>query len=249
MFRSTLHFRMDGDIHVGLKKVFGFSSFRNKVQEDACKTVLANQSDVFVCMPTGAGKSLVYQLPATLLNGVTLVISPLLALIQDQVDQLVKRNIKASAINSKTKKAERSAILGDLAMVSPLTKLLYVTPELLATPSFRQIAESLYKKGKLSLLVIDEAHCVSQWGHDFRPDFLKIKDFRALFKTPCVALTATATKNVESDVIDQLKLVNVKTFKKSVFRYCTFFFQVFFLVWVVLYYSSCAFSTKNGFLL
>ncbi|KAL5270648.1 hypothetical protein ACHWQZ_G001374 [Mnemiopsis leidyi] len=201
-----------------LKRVFKFEKFRTDLQESACRTVFEGRSDVFVCMPTGAGKSLLYQLPATLLPGVTLVISPLLALIQDQVTQLKDKGIKALALNSKTKKSERISIMADLNLVSPTIKLLYVTPELLATDSFRSLMGDVRKRGKLSLLVVDEAHCVSQWGHDFRPDFLKIKDFRILNQCPCIALTATANKSVQKDVVKQLQMEDVKTFTASVFR-------------------------------
>ncbi|XP_063688336.1 ATP-dependent DNA helicase Q5-like [Bolinopsis microptera] len=201
------------------KRVFKFDKFRTSLQEEACKAVFEGLCDVFVCMPTGAGKSLLYQLPAVLLPGVTLVISPLLALIQDQVTQLKDKGVKASALNSKTKKSERISIMADLNLVTPNIKLLYVTPELLATDSFRSLMGDLRKRGKLSLLVVDEAHCVSQWGHDFRPDFLKIKDFRVINKCPCVALTATANKSVQKDVVLQLKMENLKTFTASVFRF------------------------------
>uniref|UniRef100_A0A1A8E119 ATP-dependent DNA helicase n=1 Tax=Nothobranchius kadleci TaxID=1051664 RepID=A0A1A8E119_NOTKA len=202
-----------------LKSHFGFDSFRSKLQEDVVKAVIRGDRDVFVCMPTGAGKSLCYQLPAVLAGGITLVISPLIALIQDQVSHLKARNIPACSINSKLPARERHLIMADLGSSSPKLKLLYVTPEMVASPSFQSSLKSLCSRGMLSYLAVDEAHCVSQWGHDFRPDYLKLGDLRASLQgVPCLALTATAAKHVQEDIVQSLKLRLPLSFLTPVFR-------------------------------
>uniref|UniRef100_A0A672YAZ2 ATP-dependent DNA helicase n=1 Tax=Sphaeramia orbicularis TaxID=375764 RepID=A0A672YAZ2_9TELE len=202
-----------------LKAHFGFDSFRSKLQEDIVKAVVRGDRDVFVCMPTGAGKSLCYQLPAMLAEGITLVISPLIALIQDQVDRLKDLNIPACSINSKLPAGERRLILADLESSSPKLKLLYITPEMVASPSFQPCLTGLCSRGLLSYLAVDEAHCVSQWGHDFRPDYLKLGDLRArLPGVPCLALTATAPKNVQDDILKSLRLQLPLSFASPVFR-------------------------------
>ncbi|XP_029293096.1 ATP-dependent DNA helicase Q5 [Cottoperca gobio] len=202
-----------------LKTHFGFDNFRSKLQEDVVKAVLKGDRDVFVCMPTGAGKSLCYQLPAVLAEGITLVISPLIALIQDQVDRLQSLNIPACSINSKLPAGERSLILADLRSSSPKLKMLYITPEMVASPSFQPCLTDLCSRGLLSYLAVDEAHCVSQWGHDFRPDYLKLGKLRGRFPgVPCLALTATAPKNVKEDIIQSLTLRSPLSFVTPVFR-------------------------------
>uniref|UniRef100_A0A3P8WT54 ATP-dependent DNA helicase n=1 Tax=Cynoglossus semilaevis TaxID=244447 RepID=A0A3P8WT54_CYNSE len=202
-----------------LKTHFGFDGFRSKLQEDVVKAVIKGDRDVFVCMPTGAGKSLCYQLPAVLANGITLVISPLIALIQDQVDHLRELNIAACSINSKLPAGERRLILTDLESSSPRLKLLYITPEMVASPSFQPCLTGLCNRGLLSYLAVDEAHCVSQWGHDFRPDYLKLGLLRArLPGVPCLALTATAPKNVQEDIMKSLQLRLPLSFVTPVFR-------------------------------
>ena len=176
--------------------------------------------NVFVSMPTGAGKSLCYQLPALLSSGVTLVLSPLIALIEDQVQQLKSKCIKADALNSKTTAADRKRILADLNSDEPSIKLLYITPELAATQGFRTLLLSLNEKNKIGRIAIDEAHCVSEWGHDFRPDYLKLGQLRDMFPDiPCIALTATATAEVQDDVLKSLHMTTaVDVFKMSCFR-------------------------------
>uniref|UniRef100_A0A671KB72 ATP-dependent DNA helicase n=1 Tax=Sinocyclocheilus anshuiensis TaxID=1608454 RepID=A0A671KB72_9TELE len=206
-------------VHRALKKHFGFDKFRSQQQEDAVKAVLKGDRDVFVLMPTGAGKSLCYQLPALLASGITLVISPLIALIQDQVEHLKALNVPARSINSKLPSAERRQILADLESESPRLKLLYITPEMVASPSFQPCLSSLCARGLLAYLAVDEAHCVSQWGHDFRPDYLKLGYLRSRLQgVPCVALTATAPKRVQEDIERSLKLRSPLVFAIPVFR-------------------------------
>ncbi|NWX24873.1 RECQ5 helicase, partial [Aegotheles bennettii] len=210
----------EGRVRKTLRKVFGFESFKTSLQESATMAVARGEKDVFVCMPTGAGKSLCYQLPAVLAVGITIVISPLIALIQDQVDHLLALKIKACSLNSKLSAQEKKTVLADLASEKPQVKLLYITPEMAAASSFQPTLNSLLSRNLLSYLIIDEAHCVSQWGHDFRPDYLRLGTLRTRIpKTPCVALTATATKQVQEDIVAALKLKQpLSTFKTPCFR-------------------------------
>ncbi|KAM7069357.1 ATP-dependent DNA helicase Q5 isoform 2-T2 [Molossus nigricans] len=203
-----------------LKKVFGFDSFKTPLQQSAIMALVKGDKDVFVCMPTGAGKSLCYQLPALLAKGITIVISPLIALIQDQVDHLLALKVHVRSLNSKLSAQEKKELLSDLEQEKPRTKLLYITPEMAASSSFQPTLNSLVSRHLLSYLVVDEAHCVSQWGHDFRPDYLRLGALRSrLAHAPCVALTATATPQVQEDVFAALHLKQpVAAFKTPCFR-------------------------------
>lgn len=143
----------------------------------------------------------------------------LFLLLQDQVEHLKALNVPARSINSKLPSAERRQILADLESESPRLKLLYITPEMVASPSFQPCLSSLCARGLLAYLAVDEAHCVSQWGHDFRPDYLKLGDLRSRLQgVPCVALTATAPKRVQEDIERSLKLRSPLVFTTPVFR-------------------------------
>ena len=197
-----------------LEKYFGYDSFKG-LQEKIINRLVDDKKHSLVLMPTGSGKSLCYQIPALIFEGGTLVISPLIALMQDQVDTLRKRNIPASFINSTVSKSDREKRLNDF--VSEKLKLLYVTPERFRKPEF---VEEI-KKASISLLAVDEAHCISEWGHDFRPDYSRIAEFRELIGNPLtVALTATATREVQKDIIDKLGLSanDIKVFHQGIER-------------------------------
>lgn len=182
-----------------LKETFGFPSFRQG-QERAIEAVLSGR-DALVIMPTGSGKSLCYQVPALVLPGVTLVVSPLIALMKDQVDSLSLRGVPVTFINSSLSAEEQWSRLRELEQGA--YKIVYVAPERFRQKSFR----SALSKIKLSLLAIDEAHCISQWGHDFRPDYRKLKDVRTqLGQVPTIALTATATPEVQNDIASELDM-------------------------------------------
>ncbi|MFH1522237.1 MAG: DNA helicase RecQ [Patescibacteria group bacterium] len=188
-----------------LKKHFGFDQFRPG-QEAIIKNVL-EQIDTFVLMPTGGGKSLCYQLPALKLEGLTLVISPLIALMKDQVDALNANGIEAKFLNSSLSFEENQRIQSEL--LSGKIKILYIAPERLAIPAFQDFLSAL----KINLIAIDEAHCISEWGHDFRPDYRNLKMLRQKYPhVPVIALTATATEKVRYDIISQLNLQNAKVF-------------------------------------
>ncbi len=187
------------DLHAALRQHFGFPDFRPG-QRPALEHVLAGR-DTLVVMPTGAGKSLIYQLAALLLPGTALVISPLVALMKDQIDGLARREIPATFVNSSLSAAEQGRRLRALA--EGYYKMVLVAPERLRSRAFRRALAGV----PLSLLAVDEAHCLSQWGHDFRPDYLQIAGARRQFKAPVtLALTATATPRVQEDIIRLLGL-------------------------------------------
>jgi ATP-dependent DNA helicase RecQ len=188
-----------------LGEKFHFSGFR-KWQEEIIDNLLGRR-DVVVVMPTGSGKSLCYQLPALLLDGVTLVISPLIALMKDQVDGLVQNEVPATFINSALIPSEQGQRLRDIQQGR--YKLVYIAPERFRNPGFMEGIQSC----RVSLFAVDEAHCVSEWGHDFRPDYLRLKGVvEKLGHPPVAALTATATPDVRRDIITQLGLKQPVTF-------------------------------------
>src|SRR3982751_4182684 len=183
---------------------FGYAAFRPG-QERAVASVLAGR-DTLVVLPTGGGKSVCYQVPALLLPGLTVVVSPLISLMKDQVDALTARGIPATFLNSTLTSAEVSQRMN--RVVSGEIKMLYVAPERF---DFGSAAERLKDVG-VSLLAIDEAHCISEWGHDFRPSYLRVAQVREkLGWPPAVALTATATPHVRQDIARQLRLENPET--------------------------------------
>ena len=180
-----------------LKKIFGFDKYKNN-QEEIIKEVLDGKN-VLAVMPTGGGKSLCYQLPATLFNGITIVVSPLIALMQSQIAQLKLLGIKAGCLNSSNSDKENSETIKMLE--SNELKMLYLAPERL----IKNETISLLKSKKISLLAIDEAHCVSQWGHDFRKEYLKLGEIRKeLSMVQTIALTATADETTRNDIIDKI---------------------------------------------
>jgi ATP-dependent DNA helicase RecQ len=202
-----------------LKEIFGFDNFRGE-QEKIIKSVISGKN-TFVIMPTGAGKSLCYQLPATVLEGTAIVISPLIALMKNQVDQLTAYGINAQFLNSTLNKSEMNRVKNDV--ISGVCKLLYIAPESLT----KEDNLEFLKKAKISFVAVDEAHCISEWGHDFRPEYRKIKDIIENIDTalPIVALTATATPKVQLDIKKSLNMDDSVIFKTS-FNRANLYYEV-----------------------
>lgn len=196
------------DVYQALKNFFGYASFISP-QEKIITEILGG-NDVFALMPTGGGKSLCYQLPALLLNGVAIIISPLIALMKDQVDGLIERGIEATCINSTMSFNEINTIKSNL--LNNKIKILYLAPERIVLPEFMLFLKQL----KISLIAVDESHCISEWGHEFRPAYRQLKVLRDYFPDiPLVALTASAIPEVQNDIINLLNLKNPKVFKAS----------------------------------
>ena len=196
-----MKFSTDADLFETLRKVFGFREFRPN-QEPIVRAILENR-DVFAVMPTGGGKSLCYQLPAVLLPGTCMVISPLISLMKDQVDGARANGIRAAFLNSSLDPEDRDAVMQQL--LSNSLDLLYVAPERFTLEAFKKMLGRV----NISMAVIDEAHCISEWGHDFRPDYLSLSALVTLFPDlPVAAFTATATHLVQQNILDKLALRN-----------------------------------------
>nr|WP_315244005.1 DNA helicase RecQ [uncultured Flavobacterium sp.] len=199
------------EIHKELKKYFGFSQFKG-LQEQVITSIL-NRKNTFVIMPTGGGKSLCYQLPALIQDGTAIVVSPLIALMKNQVDairSLSSENGIAHVLNSSLTKTEIAQVKKDIT--SGLTKLLYVAPESLTKEEYVAFLQSV----PISFVAIDEAHCISEWGHDFRPEYRNLKNIiKQLGQVPIIGLTATATPKVQEDILKNLDMSDASTFKAS----------------------------------
>ncbi len=199
------------DIHKELKKYFGFGQFKG-LQEPVIKSIL-NKENTFVIMPTGGGKSLCYQLPALIQEGTAIVVSPLIALMKNQVDairSLSSENGIAHVLNSSLTKTEITQVKNDIT--AGITKLLYVAPESLTKDEYVKFLQSV----KVSFVAIDEAHCISEWGHDFRPEYRNLRHIiKQLGDVPIIGLTATATPKVQEDILKNLDMSDATTYKAS----------------------------------
>ena len=203
---------MEHNLHAELKKYFGFNKFKG-LQESVIKSLL-DKNDTFVIMPTGGGKSLCYQLPALINDGTAIVVSPLIALMKNQVDSLrfiSSETSIAHVLNSSLNKSEIDKVKMDISIGK--TKLLYMAPESLSKESNIEFL----KKQNISFMAVDEAHCISEWGHDFRPDYRNLRNILDKLgkKIPIIGLTATATEKVQEDIIKNLKISGANTFKAS----------------------------------
>ena len=199
------------DIHKELKKYFGFNQFKG-LQEQVIRSLISGENS-FVIMPTGGGKSLCYQLPALMNEGTAIIVSPLIALMKNQVDairSLSSENGIAHVLNSSLNKTEISQVKKDIT--AGLTKLLYVAPESLAKEEYIKFLKNI----NISFVAIDEAHCISEWGHDFRPEYRNLKNsIKLLGNVPVIGLTATATPKVQEDILKNLEMADANTFKAS----------------------------------
>ena len=209
------------DIHKELKKYFGFSQFKG-LQEQVIHSIL-NKTNTFVIMPTGGGKSLCYQLPALIQGGTAIVVSPLIALMKNQVDAIRSLSTEhgvAHVLNSSLTKTEINQVKKDI--LSGITKLLYVAPESLTKEEYVEFLQGV----PISFVAIDEAHCISEWGHDFRPEYRNLKNIIKLIgDVPVIGLTATATPKVQEDILKNLDMSDAKTFKAS-FNRPNLFYEV-----------------------
>lgn len=209
------------NLKASLKKIFGFDNFKGD-QESIIRNLMEGH-DVFVLMPTGGGKSLCYQLPSLLMDGMAIVVSPLIALMKNQVDAIngiSEEDGVAHYLNSSLKKSEIDKVKDDIS--SGKTKLLYVAPESLN----KQENVDYFKTVKISFYAIDEAHCISEWGHDFRPEYRKIREsVDQIGRAPIIALTATATDKVRTDILRSLNIEDAKQFKSS-FNRPNLFYEV-----------------------
>ena len=223
--KSALQVNMsskDYKLSSSLKHFFGFSKFRG-LQEEVIHTLLSGK-DTFVIMPTGGGKSLCYQLPALLLEGTAIVVSPLIALMKNQVDAIrgiSKQDGIAHVLNSSLTKSQVQLVKDDIK--SGVTKLLYLAPESLS----KQDYVDFFRSVPVSFMAVDEAHCISEWGHDFRPEYrnLRLIIDRIGEKIPVIGLTATATPKVQEDILKNLGITNAVTFKAS-FNRPNLFYEV-----------------------
>ncbi|MCW1147816.1 DNA helicase RecQ [Flavobacterium lacisediminis] len=199
------------DLHKELKKYFGFNQFKG-LQEQVVKSIITG-NNTFVIMPTGGGKSLCYQLPALVLDGTAIVVSPLIALMKNQVDAIRSLSSEpgiAHVLNSSLNKTEIAKVKKDIT--SGITKLLYVAPESLTKEEYIEFLNSV----PISFVAIDEAHCISEWGHDFRPEYRNLRNIvRLLGDVPMIGLTATATPKVQEDILKNLDMPDANTFKAS----------------------------------
>ena len=194
-----------GDIQDTLEKYFHLTDFRPN-QSEIIREIISGR-DVLAVMATGGGKSLCYQLPAVMLSGMTVVISPLISLMKDQVDALSSQGVNVAMLNSSLSYDRRKAT--ESGIISGNIRILYVSPERAVQPDF----VDLLQKTEVSLFAVDEAHCISMWGHQFRPEYRRIKGLRAFFPdVPFAAFTATATKRVREDIVSELKLKNPAVF-------------------------------------
>ncbi|MBP6618907.1 MAG: ATP-dependent DNA helicase RecQ [Leadbetterella sp.] len=210
---------IENSLKKNLKEIFGFDNFRGE-QEKIIKSIVSGKN-TFVIMPTGAGKSLCYQLPATVLDGTAIVISPLIALMKNQVDQMMAFGINAQFLNSTLNKSEMNRVKNDV--VSGACKLLYIAPESLTKVDNLEFL----KKATISFVAVDEAHCISEWGHDFRPEYRKIKEIIESIddNLPIIALTATATPKVQLDIKKSLDMDDSVIYKTS-FNRANLYYEV-----------------------
>lgn len=209
------------DLYSPLKKYFGFNKFKG-LQEEVIKSIVNNEN-TFVIMPTGGGKSLCYQLPALMKEGTAIVVSPLIALMKNQVDAIrgiSENNGVAHVLNSSLNKTEVNQVKDDI--VNGITKLLYVAPESLIKEEYMTFLQSQ----KISFVAIDEAHCISEWGHDFRPEYRNLKNIiKTIDNVPVICLTATATEKVQEDILKTLGITDANCFKAS-FNRPNLFYEV-----------------------